>query len=80
MDMEVGRKVLPHLFKRNNYHTIGVGKLQPLDGNKDMHESPDTPGEYFYSHGTRFNGFDRSFYSKSYCCVPGAGVDFNIVH
>ena len=31
MDLEYGRKVLPHLFKRNNYKTMPVGKPQPVE-------------------------------------------------
>ena len=31
MDLEYGRKVLPHLFKRNNYKTMTIGKPQPVE-------------------------------------------------
>ena len=31
MDLEYGRKVLPHIFKRNNYATFTVGKPQPVE-------------------------------------------------
>ena len=31
MELEYGRKVLTHLFKRNNYHTMVVGKPQPVE-------------------------------------------------
>ena len=31
MGLEYGRKVLPHLFKRNNYKTMTVGKPQPVE-------------------------------------------------
>ena len=31
MDLEYGRKVLPHLFKRNNYRTMTIGKPQPVE-------------------------------------------------
>jgi len=78
MDIEFGRKVLPHLFKRNNYQTIGVGKIQPLDGGNGLGET-ETPGEYFFTLGGRFNGFDRSFTSRSYCCSPGGGYFVNDV-
>ena len=30
MKLEYGRKILPHLFKRNNYATFMVGKSQPV--------------------------------------------------
>jgi len=32
MILEYGRKILPQLFKRNNYHTMVVGKPQPVEG------------------------------------------------
>lgn len=78
MDIEFGRKVLPHLFKRNNYETIGVGKIQPLDGGNGLGET-ETPGEYFFTLGAKFNGFDKSFTSRSYCCSPGGGYFVNDV-
>lgn len=78
MDIEFGRKVLPHLFKRNNYQTIRVGKIQPLDGGNGLGET-ETPGEYFFTLGGNFNGFDKSFTSRSYCCSPGGGYFVNDV-
>ena len=36
MVLEYGRKILPQLFKRNNYHTMVVGKPQPVEAKADM--------------------------------------------
>ena len=66
MMLEYGRKILTHLFKRNNYYTMVVGKPQPVE------ERLDKKLHYFVE-GTRFWGYDRSFTSRSYCCLPGGG-------
>ena len=52
MTLEYGRKILPHLFKRNNYHTMVVGKPQPVE------EKLDFKSHYFVE-GTRFWGYDQ---------------------
>ena len=33
MELEYGRKIISHLFKRNNYKTMVVGKPQPVETN-----------------------------------------------
>ena len=43
MSLEYGRKVMPHLFKRNNYRTYLVGKEQPFSGT--VAEAGNTPGK-----------------------------------
>lgn len=69
MELEYGRKVLSHIFKRNNYYTMTVGKPQPVED-----KVKDAGGKNFYFlEGTRFWGFDESFSSRSYCCLPGGG-------
>lgn len=66
MILEYGRKILPQLFKRNNYHTMVVGKPQPVEEQLDKQE-------HFFVEGTRFWGYDQSYTSRSYCCLPGGG-------
>ena len=44
MSLELGRKVMPHLFKRNNYGTYLVGKEQPFSSTLVERK---TPGKFF---------------------------------
>ena len=53
IDLEDGRKALPHLFKRNNYETILVGKQQPMGRTKL--KSYDSEGNDLYF----FEGFGQ---------------------
>lgn len=80
MELEYGRKVLTHLFKRNNYKTMVVGKPQPVEAaiatSQPTSENPD-PTDFFFIEGTGFWGYDRSFTSRSYCCLPGGGYFVN---
>ena len=57
MTLEYGRKILPHLFKRNNYHTMVVGKPQPVEEKLDFKE-------HFFVEGTRFWGYDQENWKK----------------
>ena len=81
MELEYGRKVLTHLFKRNNYHTMVVGKPQPVEAAISSNDM--TPGnlksgtDFYFIEGTSFWGYDRSFTSRSYCCLPGGGYFVN---
>ena len=49
MALEVGRKVMPHMFKRNNYRTYLVGKEQPFSGTTAVAERGIVPGKLFIS-------------------------------
>ena len=53
--LEYGRKILSHLFKRNNYKTMVVGKPQPVENTiKDA-----GGGNLFFVEGTKFWAYDR---------------------
>ena len=55
MELEYGRKVLSHVFKRNNYYTMTVGKPQPVEDKvRDAGNSA-----YYFEEGTRFWAFDE---------------------
>ena len=73
MQLEYGRKIISHLFKRNNYKTMVVGKPQPVENTV----RGDNDGNMFFVEGTKFWAFDRSFTSRSYCCSPGGGYFVN---
>ena len=75
MELEYGRKVLTHLFKRNNYHTMVVGKPQPVEAAISTNNAAKT--DFYFIEGTGFWGYDRSFTSRSYCCLPGGGYFVN---
>ena len=75
MELEYGRKVLTHLFKRNNYHTMVVGKPQPVEAAISTNNPERT--DFYFIEGTGFWGYDRSFTSRSYCCLPGGGYFVN---
>ena len=49
MNLEYGRKILPHLFKRNNYKTISVGKDQPMGNSFGTKNDEGT--DYYYVEG-----------------------------
>ena len=63
MSIEHGRKILPHLFKRNNYETLLIGKDQPL-GSQWATTNKDKTDHYHIA-GQQFHAFDRSFVSRN---------------
>ena len=71
--LEYGRKIVSHLFKRNNYRTMVVGKMQPIG----MVMAGTNETNTYFIDGARAWGFDQSFNSRSYCCFPGAGYFVN---
>ena len=75
--LEYGRKIISHLFKRNNYKTLLVGKDQPIG--KSITERNGEEGAFYYLEGTKFWAFDKSFASKNFCCFPGGGYFVNDV-
>ena len=77
MSLEYGRKIIPHLFKRNNYRTYQVGKEQPMTGDLGTRDANAT--DYYFIDGARAWAFDESFSSRSYCCMPGGGYFKNDV-
>ena len=75
MELEYGRKIISHLFKRNNYKTMVVGKPQPVETNMQWNNAEKT--DFYFVEGARFWAYDRSFTSRSYCCLPGGGYFVN---
>ena len=73
--LEYGRKIISHLFKRNNYKTLLVGKDQPIGKTVKTHNGEE--GNFYYVEGTRFWAFDKAFASKNFCCFPGGGYFIN---
>ena len=61
--LEYGRKIVSHLFKRNNYQTFLVGKDQPVRVSYGTNNEDET--DHFYTEGPKFWGFDKSFTSSS---------------
>ena len=61
------------MFKRNNYRTMVIGKMQPIGS---IMTGTNETNAYFVD-GARAWGFDKSFNSRNYCCFPGAGYFVN---
>ena len=59
MFIEYGRKLISHLFKRNNYKTILVGKQQPL-GHEIIPKNKEN-NDYVAKGGPLMWGYDESF-------------------
>ena len=63
MAIEYNRKILPHMFKRNNYGTMLIGKDQPLAN--EWGTTNDDKTDYYHVSGQQFQGFDNSFVSRN---------------
>ena len=73
--LDYGRKIMSHLFKRNNYKTFLVGKDQPIGSILGTRNEDET--DFYFVEGARMWAFDESFTSRSYCCMPGGGYFIN---
>ena len=58
MEVEHGRKLMSHMFKRNNYKTFVFGKMDPLHWGGARGSTNST--NHFWSYGATAQGFDRS--------------------
>ena len=54
MELEYGRKIISHIFKRNNYKTMVVGKPQPVETNIQWNNAEKT--DYYF-----VEGLDRNY-------------------
>ena len=53
MELEYGRKIISHIFKRNNYKTMVVGKPQPVETNIQWNNAEKT--DYYFVEGLDIN-------------------------